>query len=88
MENNNPNGLEIGLSYWFKYKHCEFIDKQGGGVITDSYEIKECSNETELEECARKFLIKKDCKGFAYNSELPRWMAEFFNEVSPKFQKV
>lgn len=80
---------------WFKgeitritdagYPWCRRCD--GNGIITEDYEVQECSDEKELEELARDFLIKKNCKGFANNSSFPKWMAEFFNEVKPKFKK-
>lgn len=65
-----------------------WCDTAGGIISPDGYEIADCTPEKELEELAREFLIKKDCKGFANNSAFPKWMSEFFNEVSPEFKVI
>lgn len=107
--NMNPNKLEVGKSYWFRYKPANGSrwfkaeitrftemghawmesrsDNCSGICSQDSYEIVKCTLEKELEEKAREFLKDKGYNVSPMETALPKWFAEFYNEISPGFEK-
>lgn len=59
-------------------KGVRYID----GIITDSYFVKEITNDVILEEFARSWLIDKGYNGFANGSSVPKWFAEMYNDFN------
>lgn len=50
------------------------------GILTDGWSVQEITSEVELEQFARTWLLEKGYKGFANNSEVPKWFAQMYND--------
>lgn len=80
---------------WFRGKVTRFTSdgfpwvdsKDHSGICNNDYEIMHCSSEKELEEKAKDFLINKGYNGFANETNIPKMMAKFYNEISPEFEQ-
>lgn len=100
MKNNNPLGLVLGRKYWLRYLHGNSTwqkveitrfttdgypwGHEIGGVVTDSYEMREITIETEIVDKARIFLQENGLKWMSDNSNFAELMAEFHNNIEPR----
>jgi hypothetical protein len=49
-------------------------------ILTNTWTVKEITPELELEEFAKSWLLERGYKGFANNSEVPKWFAKMYND--------